>query len=139
MRFKDEIIIAASAEKIFAFYADVDNWPAWDPDTRAAKLHGEFVSGATATLHPAQGPETTITFTDVQQNKSFVAEGKLPLCKLCFEHELFGNVHGIKVVHSVRFQGLLAPLFGLLIGSGLKKSLPHTLQGLKETVESSNE
>ena len=80
MHFKDEITIAASAEKIFAFYADVNNWSSWDPDTRSAKLHGDFVSGATATLQPTKGPETEITFTDVQKNKSFIAEGKLPLC-----------------------------------------------------------
>ena len=135
MQIKDEIVIAASAEKVFSFYADVNNWPSWDPDTRAATLHGDFVSGATATLELANGPKTDISFTEVAHNKGFVAEGKLPLCTLRFEHELFGNKHGIKVVHSVKFQGLLGPVFRVLIGPGIKKSLPHTLQGLREAVE----
>ena len=135
MHFKEEITIAASAEKIFAFYADVNNWPSWDPDVRSATLHGDFVSGATGVLQPKKGPQANITFTEVAKNKGFTVESRLPLCTLRFEHELFGNPHGIRVVHGVKFKGLLAPLFRVLIGSGLKKSLPHTLQGLRETVE----
>lgn len=135
MQFKDEIAIAASAAKIFSFYADVNNWSAWDPDVRSAELHGDFVAGATATIQPTKGPQSNITFVEVATNKSFVAECRLPLCTMRFEHDLFGSVHGIKVVHAVKFKGLLAPLFGLIIGTGIKKSLPNSLQGLREAVE----
>ena len=36
----------------------------------------------------------------------------------------------------VSFTGFLAPIFGRLIGSGIKKGLPNTLNGLKVAVES---
>ena len=137
MQFRDEIVIAASAERIFSFYADVNNWPSWDPDTRSATLQGDFVSGSTALLELKNGPKAMVTFTEVLRNKGFTAESRLPLCTLCFGHELFGNKHGIKVVHSVRFKGLLAPLFYLLLGSNIKKGLPHALQGLREAIEQS--
>lgn len=40
------------------------------------------------------------------------------------------------VTHRTTFSGLLAPLWGRLIGSGMKKSLPAALAGLKRKAES---
>jgi len=40
------------------------------------------------------------------------------------------------VIHKVIFEGLLSPLFGKLVGSGIRRGLPNTLKGLKKIVES---
>jgi hypothetical protein len=42
---------------------------------------------------------------------------------------------GTQATHRVIFQGPLAPLFGRLIGSGMRKTLPHALAGLKQAAE----
>jgi hypothetical protein len=55
---------------------------------------------------------------------------------MCFEHEIIENdVNSISVVHRVIFAGFLAPIFGRLIGSQIKKGLPNTLLGLKKAAE----
>lgn len=53
-----------------------------------------------------------------------------------FEYELNAEGNATRATHRVQFEGLLAPLFGRLIGSGMKKTLPKALAGLKAHAES---
>ena len=70
------------------------------------------------------------------KNKKFFAQCKLPLCTMGFEHELSDTKgSGTQATHRVIFQGFLAPLFGRVIGSGMRKSLPNALAGLKQAAE----
>ena len=135
MQFEEKILISASAEKLFSLYANVSGWPSWDPDVKSSAIYGSFSSGATGTLQPSNGPKAKITFTEVVANRSFSVESKLPLCVMRFEHELAPVGNQIQVLHRVSFVGLLAPLFGRLIGSQIRKGLPHTLEGLKHAAE----
>ncbi len=137
MNFESEIIIKASSKKVFELYEDVANWSAWDPDVKTSSIVGKFETGAIGKLKPKSGPESKILFSSVVTDESFTVSSNLPLCKMSFEHELtsVGN-NEIKVTHRVSFTGFLAPLFGRLIGSGIKKGLPHTLNGLKVAAES---
>ena len=135
MQFEEQVLIAATPEKIFALYVDVKNWSAWDFDVKSSSIEGSFISGATGSLLPSSGPKAKIVFTEVVPNCSFTVESKLPLCVMRFEHELSRISEGTKVVHRVVFEGVLSPLFGRLIGSQIKKGLPHTLQGLKDAAE----
>lgn len=135
MQFEEKVLINAPAEKVFALYAGVSSWPAWDPDVKFASIDGAFASGATGTLHPSKGPKANISFTEVVLNRSFTVESKLPLCVMRFEHELSSVDGQVSALHRVSFVGLLSPLFGRLIGLQIRKGLPDTLQGLKHASE----
>jgi hypothetical protein len=136
MQFERTITIAAAPAEIFKLYADVPAWPSWDPEVLEATLAGPFASGAVGTIKPKGGPKSEIRFIDVKPNTSFIAQCKLPLCLMTFEHELSKNGASTSTTHRVKFSGLLAPLFGLLIGGGIKKTLPATMDGLKQAAES---
>ncbi|MFN8835801.1 MAG: SRPBCC family protein [Betaproteobacteria bacterium] len=135
MQFEEQVLISAPVEKIFALYANVNGWSSWDTDVKTSSIEGAFVSGANGTLEPSKGPKAKITFTEVVPNRSFTVKSKLPLCVMCFEHELSESQGNVKVVHRVVFDGLLSPLFGRLIGHQIHKGLPNTLQGLKRAAE----
>lgn len=135
MQFETSTTIAASADTIFALYADVSNWPTWDPDAKAAAIEGAFVSGAKGVITPNGGPKSTIYFTEVIRNRSFTVDCKLPLCQMRFEHELSAQGEGTRATHRVIFSGALAFFFGRVIGNGMKKSLPQALEGLKAAAE----
>lgn len=137
MQFEEQVVIEAPAEKVFSLYADVENWASWDPDVKHSSIEGGFVSGASGMLQPTNGPKARIAFTEVVPNRSFTVESKLPLCVMRFQHELSSNSEGTKAVHRVVFEGLLSSVFGRLIGSQIRKGLPHTLQGLKRAAEQS--
>jgi Polyketide cyclase / dehydrase and lipid transport len=138
MEFETSTTIAAPANVIFALYADVPNWPTWDPDAKAASIEGAFVSGAKGVITPNGGPKSTLYFTEVIRNRSFTVDCKLPLCLMRFEHELEAAGNGTRATHRVIFSGALAFFFGRVIGNGMKKSLPQALAGLKAAAEKAN-
>jgi len=135
MKFEESVAIEAPMAKVFAFYADVGDWKAWDPDVQSSTIEGPFVSGSLGTLQPTKGPKAKIVFKEVVPNSSFTVETKLPLCVMRFEHELSEVDGQTLAVHRVIFEGVLSPVFGRLIGRQIKKGLPHTLEGLKRAVE----
>lgn len=136
MQFEASTQINASTATVFSLYANVPDWSTWDPDVKSASLTGAFVSGARGVIVPHGGPKSEIIFTEVVQGKKFTAQCKLPLCLMRFEHELDDvKGAGTKATHRVIFEGLLAPVFGRLIGSGMRKTLPNALAGLKKASE----
>ncbi len=128
MQFEEQIVIFAPAQKVFAMYATVGSWSIWDPEVKAASIDGAFAAGATGTLEPAHGPKAKIVITQVETNRAFTAQRKLPLCTMRVEHELLENAGKTTVVHRVVFRGLL-------VGGPLRKSMPRTLRGLKRIAE----
>ncbi len=136
MNFQQSIEIKASPSDIFRLYSNVNEWSAWDPEVESSSLVEEFKSGVSGTIKPKGGPKSTIYFTDVQPNISFIALCKLPLCKMIFEHQLSQHGETTTATHSVAFTGFFAPIFGRLIGKSIQKTLPDTLHGLKNAAES---
>jgi Polyketide cyclase / dehydrase and lipid transport len=135
MQFESSTQINTPAKTVFALYENVAQWPVWDTDVKAASISGPFVSGARGVIEPNGGPKSDIVFTEVVRNKSFTVDCKLPLCKMRFEHELQESGGSTRATHRVVFEGLLAPLFGRIIGSGMRKSLPNVMATLKATAE----
>jgi hypothetical protein len=135
MSIKESITVNTGPEKIFALYQNVSNWSSWDPDLKESAIDGAFVSGTTGTVVPKSGPKSKVLFTDVVANKGFAVECKLPLCLMRFEHELVPQGAQTQVTHRVLFTGLMAWFFSRVIGSGMKKTLPHTLKQLKAVAE----
>jgi hypothetical protein len=130
MQFEHSRVIDASAATIFAIYADVANWPMWDPDAKSASIEGPFVSGAIGQVVPHGGPTSKLHFTQVVDQKSFQVQCKLPLCTMRFDYGLQPKGAATLATHRVTFEGLLAPVFGRLIGSGMRKTLPKALDQL---------
>jgi hypothetical protein len=46
------------------------------------------------------------------------------------------GVGATEVRNELRFTGLLAPIFGRIIGKGISKTMPNSLIGLKKYAES---
>ena len=136
MDFSNSITINAPKETVFAHYADVANWPVWDKEVKAVTLDGLHV-GSTGSLQPRSGPSAMINISELIPNTSFTVTSKLPLCKMQFGHELTSMGEATKATHSVGFSGPLAFLFRRLIGRAIARTLPTTLQGLKEVSEQS--
>lgn len=135
MKIESSTLIHAQPATVYALYADVPNWPTWDPDCKSATINGPFASGAMGVIVPNGGPKSPMRFENVVHNKGFNVICKLPLCEMRFEHELEDSGNDTKAIHRVVFEGVLAPLFGLLIGSGMKKSQPKALASLKSVAE----
>ncbi len=135
MQYIETVMIAASPAQVFAVLAAVANWADWDPEVEAASLEGSFSLGAVGKIKPKGAPESKITIVELSENKSVTVECKLPLCKMQFVHQIEQEGDQVKVVHTVVFAGMLAWLFGRLIGKPISKTLPQSLAALKQHVE----
>jgi hypothetical protein len=135
MNFQHSVNIAAKPADIFNLYANVDGWPKWDPEVIESSIDGAFTSGAVGMIKPKGGPKSKIELIEVKPNEAFKIQCKLPLCVMTFGHELVSEGATTTATHRVTFTGLLAPLFGRLIGTGIQKTLPTTMQGLKRAAE----
>ncbi len=136
MQFEASTTINAPAATVFALYANVAGWPSWDPDLKASSLQGAFVSGAVGEVKPHSGPKSELRFLEVVQGKSVRMSCKLPLGMMHFDYELQSQGNATVATHRTTFSGLLAPIWSRLIGSGMKKTLPAALAGLKSKAES---
>jgi len=128
--------VNAPAGELFAIYQDVQNWSAWDPDTKAAFLDGPFAVGSRGRLTPTQGNAVPMVLTEVEQDRCFTVESRIPLFRMRFEHILRPAEGRTEVVHRVTFSGLLSPLLGRMLIRQLNVGLPLTLDNLKGLAES---
>ncbi len=135
MKFERSITILAEPAEVFSAYTKVADWPIWDPEMDSASIDGEFIMGARGKIKPKGAPESKIELVEVTKDKSFTVECGLPLCKIHFEHILEKNGESTDLQNIVVFTGFLAPLFGRLIGKNIDKTLPDSLQGLKQYIE----
>lgn len=135
MAVNESININAPADKIFAVYADVENWSNWDKEVISSTLDGPFEVDTTGEIVPKGEPRSPIKLTEVTRNKSFTVECKLPLCKMHFIHELEQFDDYTTVINKAEFSGLLAPIFSRLIGPKLKDGIASSLANLKQHVE----
>ena len=135
MWIEDKILVKASPEQIFDVYANVEEWCNWDADVKIASIEGEFKQGVKGELIPSKGPKAKFSLVEVTLNQSFISETKLPLCCMRFEHQLKSSGKFTEVIHRVVFTGALSFIWRRMIGSQIRKGLPHALNGLKEICE----
>lgn len=103
--------------------------------SKLSKSDRSFHGGAKGVIYPQGGPKSQLKFTQVNRSNGFKVECNLPLCVMKFDHELTTINGQTQALHRVTFVGLLSPIFGRLIGSSLKKSLPKALEALKNAAE----
>ena len=135
MHFSNSVQIAATSATVYELYSAVSSWPAWDPEVERANIEGPFAVGTIGVLKPKGGPESKIELIEVTPGQSFTVRCKLPLCEMTFSHHLAETASFTTATHSVSFTGPLSPLFGFLIGRGIRTTLPETLGGLKRAAE----
>jgi len=135
MHVEHRTIARAGPDYIFRIYQDVANWPAWDPDTREARLDGPLEVGARGTLTPTRGRTVPMRVTHVVDGRAFTVESRIPMFRMVFEHTLTPIADGTEIVHRVTFSGLLSVVLGPMLARQLNAGLPVTLDRLRQRAE----
>jgi hypothetical protein len=114
----------AAPEAVFALWADVEGWPAWDASLIAAALEGPFAAGTTGTLHPHGMPEPiAFALTAVEPGAGFADETRLGPIVLRFEHRVEPRGAGSRIVVSVEAEGPDADQVGPAVADDLPESV----------------
>ncbi|WP_317992820.1 SRPBCC family protein [Bartonella gliris] len=129
--YSEEINTEASAEQIWAMWENVTTWPCWDHELEWVELSGAFKVGAVGKMKPKRGPKVTFTLDKVIKNVCFSDYARLPFTRMIFDHEYIRSTKSgssnNKIRHTVTMSGLLAPLFGVIIGSKIKMHLRNAM------------
>lgn len=115
-------------EVIWQQWIDVAGWNKTDPGVVESQLDGDLKIGATGRLKPKSGPATRFVITSCEPFSSFIVENGMPLAHMAFEHEMKPTTQGTQFTHRIRITGLLAPLWGRLIGQQIAKDLPGVME-----------
>lgn len=129
-KFIESVETDATPEQIWSLWENVDAWPLWDKEVSWAKLHGPFSVGTHGLMKPSNGPKVDFILIEVEKNKKFTDRAKLPLTTMDFSHIYYApknNDVKASIQHSVEMKGLLAPVFGFIIGRKIKKHLKQAM------------
>lgn len=130
------ITSAASPQAFFDRWADMATWPQWSLDTDWVRLDGPFAEGATGTLKPKGGFAVRFVVERLVPGEIFLDVSYLPGARLVFDHGVRVLDDGrTEVSVQVRLSGLLAPLWRLILGSGVASSVQPDLERLTAAAE----
>lgn len=129
-----EIEVSADIEIVWAVMADIDRWPAWNPDIKSAHLEKELAPGSK--FRWKAGPGTIVSvLQEVERPKAI---------------GWTGNTFGVKAVHFWRLEpkvgktvvkteeswdGMLALIFRGTMQKMLQRSIDSGLKSLKAEAE----
>ncbi|WP_287128010.1 SRPBCC family protein [Candidatus Cyanaurora vandensis] len=136
--FSHTLKTSASPEAIWAIWADVENWSAWDTELRNAHLEGSFVLGARGKLTAKTGSVSTFTISQLNLKQSYTFTCQLPFCRLNVYRYLSDRTNGTYFTHEISFEGPLAFLFSRILGRQFQAVLPSVMENLKQLAETRN-
>lgn len=124
----------AHRERVWEEWASVNRWPKWDADLEWCNLDGNFEQGAKGTLKPKDWKPIPFTLSEVVLNKKFTVTTVMPIGTICeFDHIMEALPSGLlRITHSVKTRGLLAPILRFTLKRSLKKGLPNAIKRLFE-------
>jgi Polyketide cyclase / dehydrase and lipid transport len=135
MKFSHTLKTTASPAQIWEIWTDVAHWSEWDTELTDAYLVGLFELGATGKLTPKTGRASTFRISQFNPNESYTLTIELPFCYLNVHRYLDCQPNATYFTHEVSFDGLLAWVFGLLLGRKFRAVLPSVMENIKRIAE----
>mgnify|MGYP003417847197 CR=1 FL=1 len=139
MKFNHTLKTSASPAQIWAIWTDVEHWSRWDTELKDSQLEGTFGLNAVGKLTPKTGQISTFKISQFMSGESYTFTVQLPLCKLNVYRYLRSQSDGTYFTHEVSFQGLLAVVFGSLLGRQFQTVLPSVMENIKRIAETKGE
>ncbi len=138
MRFQDSIEVAASADRVFATYVDVEHWPDWTASvTRVEVLDpAPLAVGTRAKVRQPKLPVATWTVSELVPGRSFTWVARGPGLRTTGRHAVEPLPDGgCRVTATLDQEGLLGGLVGRLTRGLTASYLAMEVHGIKRHCE----
>lgn len=106
-------------------YAAVEAWPRWNDALAIAELDGPFVTGARARVRFRTGLRLRFTLVEVEPERVFTDESRLPGARMGHRHQLEPAAGGVRLINTIYLDGPLARLWALFMGPPARRGLPR--------------
>ena len=102
MEFSFSLKIRATKEAVWAYYANIEKWYAWEEDLKNITLNDDFKTGSYGTMELEGMPPMDYQLTLVTAFKEFWDKTATPFGDILFGHQIMENNDGsVTVKHSV--------------------------------------
>lgn len=105
-------------------YADASAWPLWNDALASASLDEPFSVGSRARVRFRTGLRLRFTLTEVEPERLFTDESRLPGARMGHRHALEPIPNGVRLVNTIYIRGPLARLWATILGPQAKRGLP---------------
>ena len=122
----------ASPESVWERYTDVKLWSEWSKGVEESELDGEFEAGSKGTVKPPNLPRSAFELIEVEPERSFTSQAKLPLGTIRLEHTLEPTDGGTKITHRTTIDGPLDFVWTRVVGWVVKRELAPSVDRLAE-------
>ncbi|WP_030326449.1 SRPBCC family protein [Streptomyces sp. NRRL B-3229] len=134
--YEHSIETSATAEEIWARWADVESWRDWNADIESIQINGPFEAGAEIVMTPAGQDPVHLLVAEASVNERFVDEARFDGLVLRTEHRLDQGAQGrTRVTYHMEITGSGADELGPQIGPAITADWPQTMAALAELSE----
>jgi hypothetical protein len=131
-------VTGVSAEALWAkAYADASAWPRWNGALASAELEGPFEVGSRARVRFRTGLRLRFTLVEVEPERVFTDEGRLPGARMGHRHQIEPTADGLRLTNTLYLDGPLARLWSLVVGPQVRRGLPEWQRKAVEVARSS--
>ena len=139
MTLETSIDIDAPADRVWAVMTDVERWPEWTESvTTIRRLDaGPFTVGSRVRIKQPRLPSSILTVTGLEPERGFTWVATSPGLRVTASHRIEATPRGVRVILSVRYEGLFGGPAGRLWRSLTERYLRLEAEGLRRRSEQS--
>jgi hypothetical protein len=128
---------SARPQEIWALWADVAGWPAWNADIERIELVGPFAAGSTIRMTPIGQEPIDLRLAEAVEPELFVDEADLGEIVVRTIHRADELDRGrTRVTYRMEITGPASDTLGPQIGPEISGDFPQTLAALVELAQS---
>jgi hypothetical protein len=120
----------ATPAQIWAWYANTNDVPKWDPLMKGVVLHGNFASGSWGENIPVAGPTLPFTLTSVTPTQYYTEVMQLPLASVESTHILSPMGGKTRIEHGMTMSGSMAWAYELLLRKRIEAGMNQAIDNL---------
>ena len=125
--FRHSVTVKAPAQRIWAIWMDVANWPTWDTELKEATAATPLMLGTEGKITPQKGPSSSFKVVSFEPQTQYAFETPLPLAKLKVTRFLTALGDTTTFTHEVEFSGFAAAVFANQFGPVFRAALPRVM------------
>ncbi|MGI5491114.1 SRPBCC family protein [Microtetraspora malaysiensis] len=137
MRFESTIRIAASPERVWEVFSDVERWPEWAESVTSVELAepGPLKVGSRAKIKQPKLLTAVWEVTELVEGEHFAWVSRSPGVRVTGGHWVEAVPDGTACRLTIDQEGVLGPLMGRLTGKLTSRYLELEAEGLKARSE----
>lgn len=124
-----------NATYVWDYWMNVDGWPVYEPDLKAAGLDGNFMIGGTGWIQLKDGTVRRFEIVGYDHGKGFELLFSIGIAEMRWRRTIASKPDGCWFEHEVTFTGLGRIFLAGKLGSHYEENLPTGVERLRRLAE----